>query len=165
MVKVVEKINGYMPVLLSLNDQEAIDISRALDDVAPIDSNLPNHAGYYEAGKNINAIANLSYLVIHSPHFATITTKNQEHYWVTEGYTSKPQYTTGAGDHFHSGVVVGLSCGLNPAESILLGNSLTAIFVRTGTTPDLKDLEKYISDYLNYIEYDNPEFPSKKFQF
>ena len=158
MVNTLNKIDEYIPVLLSLNDQEAIDISRALDGVVSIDPKLPSNAGYYEAGKNINTIANLSYLVIHSPHFATITTKDQEHYWVTEGYTSKPRFTTGAGDHFHSGVVVGLSCGLNPAESILLGNALTAIFVRTGNSPSLKELERFISDYLDYIKNDNPEF-------
>ncbi|MHA1456972.1 MAG: hypothetical protein ACTSR5_13490 [Promethearchaeota archaeon] len=49
---------------------------------------------------------NLSYLVIHSPHFATISTV-EDHYWITEGFTSKPKFTVGAGDYFHSGTVLG----------------------------------------------------------
>ncbi len=158
MLNTLKDIEEYFPVLLSLNDQEAIDITKALDGVPIINPNNQYHSDYYKAGININEKANLSYLVIHSPHFATITAKNQEHFWVTEGYTSKPRYTTGAGDHFHSGTVIGLSCGLNPAESILLGNALTAIFVRTGKSPSFKELERFIRDYLNYIESDNPEF-------
>ncbi|MFX1385360.1 MAG: PfkB family carbohydrate kinase, partial [Promethearchaeota archaeon] len=156
MLNTLKKIEDFMPVLLSLNDQEAIDISKALDGVDIIDPSKPEHSGYHKAGLNINKKASLSYLVIHSPYFATITTKNHDHFWITEGYTSKPRFTTGAGDHFHSGTVAGLSSGLSPAESILLGNALTAIFVRTGESPNLEDLEKFVSKYIDYIEKDNP---------
>ncbi|MHA1284772.1 MAG: hypothetical protein ACTSQP_19905 [Promethearchaeota archaeon] len=157
MLEQLGEIDNYLHVMLSLNDQEAIDISKALDDVKDIDPTRENFADYIEGGKNINEKVNISYLIIHSPHFATISTKDN-HFWVTEGFTSKPRFTTGAGDHFHSGAAVGLICDLTPPESILLGNALTAVFVRTGSSPDFKTLSQFIAKYMYYIENDDPNF-------
>lgn len=158
MLTILQKIDSKVPVMLSLNDQEAIDISRVLEEIDEIDPNKEDFRDYIEGGKKINDVLRLSYLVIHSPHFATITTKD-EHFWMTEGYTSKPRFTTGAGDHFHSGVAAGLACGLTAPEAILFGNSLTAVFVRTGDSPTIVILSQFIKRYLDYIEKENPEFP------
>ena len=160
MIKLLKKINEYIPVLLSLNDQEAVDITKNLDHVATIDPSKKNFKDYFDVGKRMNQELNLSYLVIHSPHFATISLSNEEHYWVTEGFTSKPKYTTGAGEYFHSGTIAALSCEMSPNESILIGNALTAIFVRTGSPPTFDKLKEYIFDYMSYIEEDKPEFPN-----
>ena len=157
MLSLLHKINTKVPVMLSLNDQEAIDVSKALLNVKEINPKNPYFMDYIEGGKLINNEVKLSYLVIHSPHFATISTEGS-HYWVTEGFTSQPRFTTGAGDHFHSGVAAGLSSGLNPAESILLGNALTAIFVRTGKSPNMDELAQFIHRYMEYIETDDPNF-------
>ena len=158
MLKLLRKIDEHIPVMLSLNDQEASDISKVLDNVKDIDTHKDNFEDYLEGGKLLNENIGISNLIIHSPHFATISTKNK-HYWVTEAYTSEPRYTTGAGDHFHSGAAAGLTCGLTPPEAILMGNALTAVFVRTGNSPNFKDLSNFINRYLEYIDVDNPEFP------
>ena len=158
MLKLLRKIDEHLPVMLSLNDQEASDISKVLGTVKDIDPHKENFEDYIDGGKLINDNVGISYLIIHSPHFATITTKNK-HYWVTEAYTSKPRYTTGAGDHFHSGAAVGLTCGLTPPEAILIGNALTAVFVRTGNSPNFNNLSNFINRYLDYINVDNPDFP------
>lgn len=158
MIEILKKVDSKMPVMLSLNDQEAIDISKTLETVDDIDPTKKNYEAYIEAGKNINQELKFHYLVIHSPHFATISTRS-DHYWVTEGYTSQPRFTTGAGDHFHSGVAAGLSCGLTPPESLLIGNALTAVFVRTGNSPNFDELRQFIKNYMDYIEKDNPNFP------
>ena len=156
LIKTLQNINDYIPVLLSANDQEALYLSKILPNVR----NLANSQSldFIESGKLINREANLSYLVIHSPHFATISTE-EDHYWITEGFTSKPKFTVGAGDHFHSGTVLGLSCNLTPPEAILLGNALTAIFVRTGNSPNFYQLSQFIGRYMDFIANDNPNFP------
>ena len=99
----------------------------------------------------------MSYVVIHSPHFATISTKDN-HYWITQAYTSKAKFTTGAGDHFHSAVAAGLACDLTPPEAILMANALTGIFIRTGNSPNFTELSQFIESYIEYVEKDNPEF-------
>ncbi|MHA1804457.1 MAG: hypothetical protein ACTSU4_07970 [Promethearchaeota archaeon] len=158
MVKVIKKLNEFIPVVLSLNDQEAIDISKALDGVKALDPEKKNFEDFIKGGFSINQELNLSYLVIHSPHFATISTP-RDHYWVYEAFTSRPSYTTSAGDHFNAGMVVGLSCDLSPPEAILLGNALTAVFVRTGFSPKFRDLSYFIENYLTYLKEDIPKFP------
>jgi hypothetical protein len=158
MLKLLHKIDDVIPVMLSLNDQEAIDISKALDNVNAINPNKENHADYIKGGKIINHEVNVSYLIVHSPYFATVSTIDN-HYWVTEGVTSKPRFTTGAGDHFHSGAAVGLTLELTPPEALIIGNALTAIFVRTGNSPNFNELTQFINNYMNYIEHDNPNFP------
>jgi hypothetical protein len=156
-LKILPKVDETIPLLLSLNDQEAIGVLSALNKAHLLKKKGKPIENLIEAGKYINKVLNLSYLVIHSPHFATITTKT-DHYWVTEGYTSNPRYTTSAGDHFNAGTVLGLACGLTPAEAILIGNAVTAIFVRTGKSPNNGDLKRFTENYLVYIEKDNPNF-------
>ncbi|MHA1147070.1 MAG: hypothetical protein ACTSR8_02385 [Promethearchaeota archaeon] len=161
MLKLLRKIDEEVPVMLSLNDQEAIDISKAIDEIRSIDPKKKKYADYIEGGKIMNDVLNLSYLVIHSPHFATISTRDS-HYWVTEGFTSKPKFTTGAGDHFHSGTAIGLTCNLSAPEALIIGNALTAIFVRTGNSPTLQELSQFIDYYIEYVENDYPNFPKKR---
>ena len=158
LITLLQKIDEQIPVMLSANDQEAIELSKAFKNIKDIDPHKNNFADFIDGGKRINKIANLSYLVFHSPHFATISTANN-HYWITEGFTSKPKYTVAAGDYFHSGTALGLICGLTPPESILLGNALTAIFVRTGFPPNFIDLIEFLQRYLTFIENDIPNFP------
>jgi hypothetical protein len=142
---------------LSLNDQEAIDISKALNKVKNIDPKKKDFKGFITAGKEINKELGLSYLVIHTPHFATCTLQNIEtHWWVTEGFTAHPSFTVSAGDHFNSGVLAGLLGNLSPPEALLLGNALTAIFVRTGISPDFALLKRFINKYMDYIHKDLP---------
>jgi hypothetical protein len=160
MVKILQKLEDQIPVLLSLNDQEAIDLSKVLDTVEKITPNKADFKDFFTAGKEINKHLGLSYLAIHSPHFATISLKNEmQHYWITEAYTSNPSYTVSAGDHFNSGLVAALLGGLSPPKAVLMGNALSAIFVRTGTSPNFGQLRKFIRRYLEYINHDNPHFP------
>ncbi|MHA1106203.1 MAG: hypothetical protein ACTSPN_10880 [Promethearchaeota archaeon] len=158
LISILGKINEKIPVMLSVNDQEAYFLSKFLDNVKTFTPYQENSTDYIDGGKRLNTEMNLSYLVIHSPHFATISTV-EDHYWITEGFTSKPKFTVGAGDYFHSGTVLALSCGLTPPEAILMGNALTAIFVRTGKSPNFNQLSQFISRYMEFIDNDNPNFP------
>ncbi|MBY9018470.1 MAG: hypothetical protein KGD66_06525 [Candidatus Lokiarchaeota archaeon] len=158
LIIILRKINEKIPVMLSVNDQEAYFLSKFLDNIKTFAPYQENSTDYIDGGKRLNTEMNLSYLVIHSPHFATISTV-EDHYWITEGFTSKPKFTVGAGDYFHSGTVLALSCGLTPPEAILMGNALTAIFVRTGKSPNFNQLSQFISRYMEFIDNDNPNFP------
>ncbi len=158
LVKILQKIDQQVPVMLSANDLEAYFLSKVLDKVKTFSSYQENSTDYIDGGKRLNTEINLSYLVIHSPHFATISTV-EDHYWITEGFTSKPKFTVGAGDYFHSGTVLALSCNLTPPEAILMGNALAAIFVRTGNSPNFNQLSQFISRYIEFIDNDNLNFP------
>jgi len=162
MLKSLQKVDEYMPSVLAMNDKETADVSRVL---SSDDSEFPRgkikeikkFEDYFDFGLKANEILNLSGIITHDPHFATITTK-KEHFWVTEGYTSKPKFTTAAGDHFTGGALLGLMCNLKANESILIGNALTAIFVRTGVSVSTKEVKRFIDNYLNYVINDIDEF-------
>jgi hypothetical protein len=155
MLSNLKKVNDHVPVLLSLNDQESIDIEHI---VAKKKVKSSHNLQYFsDLGVKLNDVIKISYLVIHSSHFATITTPD-DHSWITEGYTSQPRFTTGAGDHFNAGTVIGLTSSFKPSEAIAIGNALTAVFVRTGESPTLNALSNFIANYLNYIENDIPDF-------
>jgi hypothetical protein len=157
MIFTLKQINENMPVVLSLNDRETIDVANALSEykVPPVQKGKPET--YREAGKNINQVANLQHLLVHDPHFATMTSPDL-HIWVTEGYTSKPGFTTAAGDHFNAGILIGLMGGLSSAASLVIANAATAIFVRTGKSPNKTSLKKFISTYFDYILNDISTF-------
>ena len=157
-LKFISKIDEEIPLFLSLNDQEAKDILLTLNEINGLSTLKKNLNDLTDAGIYINKILNISYLIVHSPHFATITTKDN-HFWITEGFTSKPRYTTSAGDHFNAGSVLGLACNLTPPEALVMGNALTAIFVRTGKSPNFNELSQFIQIYMDYIKNDNPDFP------
>ncbi len=161
MIKILKKVDEFTPVVLSLNDQETNDLAKALNIQNKAKVNRENDDDLNEVGKYLNDELNLSYLIIHSPDFATISTEN-DHFWVKEGFTASPRYTTSAGDHFNAGMVIGLSCNLTPSEALIIGNALTAIFVRTGNSPNFQQLSYFIENYMNYIEKDIPDFPLNK---
>jgi hypothetical protein len=158
MIAILQKIDQEIPVMLTVNDREVIRLSHILSNVKPIMPKKENHKDFVKGGRLINDEINLSYFVIHSPHFATISTYS-DHYWITEGYTSTPNFTVAAGDHFNSGVALSLATKMTPPESILIGNALTAIFVRTGISPSFNQLIQYIERYMEFVVEDNPYFP------
>ncbi len=158
MIAILQKVDQEIPVMLTVNDREAIRLSHILSNVKPITPKKENNKDFVKGGRLINDEINLSYFVIHSPHFATISTYS-DHYWITEGYTSTPKFTVAAGDHFNSGVALSLTTKMTPPESILIGNALTAIFVRTGFSPSFNQLIQYIERYMEFVLEDKPYFP------
>ena len=161
MLNLLVKINGLIPVVLSVNDREVLDIVRTLkiEDQLTLKKNQPT--SYLYAGKEINSKLNFSYFVIHDPHFATISGVEQSknfHYWITEGFTSKPKYTVAAGDHFNAGLLNALLLGMSPSEACIIANAATAIFVRTGHSPSPKELKRFITQYFDYIKQDIYDF-------
>ncbi len=165
MLKLLEKINDLIPVVLSVNDREVLDIARAINLEEQLSIEKNNPTSYLSAGKRINSDLNFNYFVIHDPHFATISGVEQSknfHYWITEGFTSKPKYTVAAGDHFNAGLLNAILLGMSPSESCVIANAATAIFVRTGQSPSPKELKMFISHYFDYIKQDIDNFKINK---
>ncbi|MBN2155659.1 MAG: carbohydrate kinase family protein [Candidatus Lokiarchaeota archaeon] len=162
MLQLLHKVDEIMPVVLSMNDLETIAISKVLSrNSEKFGKNsleaIENRQDFYDIGERMNKLLDLSYLTSHDPHFTTITTR-EHHYWVTEGFTAHPNFTTAAGDHYNAGVLLGLVCGLHPYESLVLGNAVTAIFVRTGYSPSIEQTNKFITNYFHYVSMDDNTF-------
>jgi hypothetical protein len=152
MVHLLEKINDIdgMRSILSMNDKEAIQVSFAYSGICDI----KDFSDYYTTGLEMIDEFDIHAVVIHSPHFATVTTK--ENTWhVKEGFTTKPRFTTAAGDHFNGAFLVAIASGMfEPDESVLIANASTAHFVRTGVSPSVKDVQRFVSHYKEYVNGD-----------
>ncbi len=151
MLKILKEIDRSIPVVLSLNDQEAKDISTAFNKFRA------ESIEDYLLARKLNDLIDVSYLIVHTPHFAAISTKDRLS-WVAQAYTSHAKFTTSAGDHFNGGLILGLLCGLSPVEILLLGNAISSCFIRTGKSSLLDDLQKFVRNYDHYLEIDDPTF-------
>ena len=155
MLSLAAKINEFekMKVIISFNDKEIIQVLDALDRAAKIQ----DYTDYYTAGDEILKNVSINTAIIHSPHFATGTSENVSVH-VKEGYTSNPHFTTAAGDHFNGGVLMAIaSKKFQMDEALILGNAATAYFVRTGTSPDIQALYRFVSNYRSYVDKDIDE--------
>ena len=165
MLELLKKINELIPVVLSVNDREVMDIARTMNLEEQLKLEKNNPSSYLSAGKKLNSILDFNYFVIHDPHFATISgveLSKKFHYWITEGFTSRPKYTVAAGDHFNAGLLNALLLKMSPSESCVIANAATAIFVRTGKSPSPNELRMFISNYFDYIKQDIDNFKISK---
>jgi hypothetical protein len=151
MIKELEGINAIpgCKAVMSCNDKEAIQISQVLDD----DCEIATFTDYYTNAEKMMAHMDISMLVFHSPYFAMATTKDAM-WHVREAYTSKPKFTTAAGDHFNGGCLVALASGFEPDEALLIANATTAHFVRTGQSPSVDLVSAFLGNYQTYL-YDD----------
>ncbi len=162
MLNLLHGVETFMPTILSMNDRETIEVSKVLSRNSNTYGGKSLQAIYertdfYDIGTRMNELLDLSYITSHDPHFTTITTR-KDHFWVTEGFTAHPNYTTAAGDHYNAGLLLGLICGLAPYEALVLGNAVTAVFVRTGVSPAIPHVNSFIDNYFHYIEEDDNTF-------
>ncbi|NVM29996.1 MAG: hypothetical protein HWN65_14230 [Candidatus Helarchaeota archaeon] len=137
------RFEDHVQVVLLLNDLELIDLGTFIAEKASTDPlNLT---------ESIQKKLNLSFVISHGPKVATIATENLQNI-ILNAYTSSPQFTTAAGDHFDAGVAYALLLDL-PAEVLpLIGNCTTSFFVRKGVSPTPQDLQQFLSNYLKNIE-------------
>ncbi len=146
MVHLLSSINHHLSVTLSLNDKEGEELPNYIDGVRQV----LQPEDLWGEGILLRQVLNIDTLVIHTPHFATITTTSG-HQFVSQGFTRAPRFTTAAGDHFNAGLLFGQLQGFLPAESILVGNAVTGHFIRTGVSPSIAETRNFIQKYLQYV--------------
>ncbi len=63
-------------------------------------------------------------------------------------YTPKPRVSIGGGDHFNAGLVFALMDGFTLEEALYVASAVSGAYVRTGVTPTLTDLVRFISENI-----------------
>ena len=59
-------------------------------------------------------------------------------------FTAKPKISTGAGDHFNAGFVVGRLLGLGVAHSLQLAVAASGFYVRHAVSPNREQLVRFL---------------------
>jgi hypothetical protein len=136
------------PVTLSLNVNEANVLARALGLCRAGDDQQQALA---LAGA-LRACLGLSEVVIHRPQFA-VAAAASEQAALASAFCAHPKKSTGAGDRFNAGFVLGRLLGLEAASRLALGCATAGFFVRQARSATWVELADFVE--RNYLAPDH----------
>lgn len=132
----IRKFQDYFQVILGLNIREAMQIVR-------LSGKVPEGRSSGELAELLQKELGISTVAVHSVRRAAAS--SAEGTWtVNAPYCEKPVITTGAGDHFNAGFLLGLLTGSSLAESLILGTANSGYYVRNAVSPDREQLAKFL---------------------
>lgn len=142
-IKTLEQFKKYFQVTLGMNELEAIRVSKLFDkEKAP----KADHHTKDELLKLCHFLlkqSNLDCIVLHATKYACAATESEEAL-VDGPYCEKPLLTTGGGDNFNAGFLVGQALKLTLSDSCLLAVATSGHYVRTGKSPTLQELISFL---------------------
>ena len=125
----------YFRVILGLNEKEAIEMAQAHG--IAVGAAVPEER--CALAEALFETLDVDMLVVHPVAYALAVTRELTT-WVSGPFIRKPVLTTGAGDHFNAGLCLGELLGLPPNLSLLLGVTSSGFYVRSGRSPQCRDL-------------------------
>lgn len=134
-VNLLGRFKAFFNVIISLNQNEASLIAKALG--------LRNSTPDEEFVKNLFGLINVDILVIHRTNDA-LSYDGMSYEKCDTFFCDEPKILTGGGDNFNAGFCYSLLNDLNPFQSLLVGNAVSGSYVKTGISPNLINLIKFL---------------------
>ena len=134
-------------VVLGLNKKEAYDIANVLD---LFDDQSLKHmqVSLEDLNVAIQEYLEIDCVVIHPIDRSCCVIDGV--FYMEEGpYIEKPKLSTGAGDNFNAGFMLGMLLGLTPEQALLTGMSTSGFYVRNARSPEFKELYTFMNDWAN----------------
>lgn len=131
----------YGDVLLSCNYSEAVQIASALG--------LRPEGREEDLCAAIRRETGLRWVSIHT-RTGAFTCGGEQSVSARGFFTERPYISVGGGDHFNAGLAFGLLEGLELDGALLLGNAVAGCYVRSGISPDARQLAGFL-DSLSEI--------------
>ncbi len=138
-LKIIGEFQQHNDVMLGLNEPE----SQAVAKVLRLKKTPANPKGTASLAAAIREKLEIQSVLIHPPQYAAGADAQGE-VVVNGPYTPKPKTTTGAGDHFNAGLVIGRLLGLSLAHSLQLAVAASGYFVRHATSPNREQLVRFL---------------------
>ncbi len=141
-LSLITSFQNHFECILGLNEKEAFEVGEVL-----------GLTGYSHSRADLQA---LTAAIRQKVPVNTIVVHPTRHALACSGaavddvdgpFVAKPLITTGAGDHFNSGFVLGKLLGLSNAQSLLCGVSTSGFYVRTGQSPAVADIAGLMRDW------------------
>jgi hypothetical protein len=137
-LETISAFSRHFSVILGLNLREAVQVA-----------NLFN-GGFYTANCDLEVLiryisdyVKVKTLVIH-PVKESCCLVDGRFYHGTGPFCAKPKLTTGAGDNFNAGFVLGISLGLDPQEALFLGMASSGFYVRQSRSGSFEELKIFL---------------------
>jgi sugar/nucleoside kinase (ribokinase family) len=141
-LNIISRFGAFGSVTLGLNMKEAQRVHAELG-FSPRGVSADDLRAIAE---DIRLKIDLHTVVVHPRESAACATPEGT-FWVPGPYTDQPLITTGAGDHFNAGFSHGQILGLPPEACLGLGVCTSGHYVRTGQSPSLDDLERFLENW------------------
>jgi hypothetical protein len=134
-------ITSQCTSILSFNLKEAWQLG---DRFGGIFSGKKDPESVIELAKLLRAHVDVDKIVIHPNSGAACATEDGA-VFVPGPYCEEPLISTGAGDNFGAGCLAAVLSGCDDTEMLLMGNSTSGYFVRSGRTPDFSGLNQFLA--------------------
>lgn len=134
-INLLGRFRNYFSVSLSLNQNEANLIARAVD--------LVDYNSEEEFIKKLYALCKIDILIIHRTKDA-LAFDGVDYETFDTFFCKEPIILTGGGDNFNAGFCYALFHEFSLSESLLVANAVSGSYVKTGVSPDVNELIKFL---------------------
>jgi hypothetical protein len=138
-LKIIGEFQAHNDVILGLNEAESLHVAKVLR----LKKTPNNPKGTASLAAAIREKLELHTVVIHPISYAAGADAQGE-VFVNGPFTAKPKISTGAGDHFNAGFVVGRLLGLGVAHSLQLAVAASGFYVRHAVSPNREQLVRFL---------------------
>src|ERR1700743_272179 len=138
-LKIIGEFQQHNDVILGLNESESQHVAKVLR----LKKTPNNPKGTASLAAAIREKLELHTVVIHPVSYAAGAGAQGE-VFVNGPYTATPKISTGAGDHFNAGFVVGRLLGLGVAHSLQLAVAASGFYVRDAVSPNREQLVRFL---------------------
>ena len=136
-VSCMERYASRFDVILGANYQEALQIAQVLG--CPVQ----NGTDALELADQLKKKTKLQRIVVH-PVREAVCVSEQGAFRVDGPYCSDPKLTTGAGDNFNAGFLLGKILGMEDEDSLLLGTANSGFYVRNAGSAGYQELIHFL---------------------
>ncbi len=140
-LKLLGHMEQFAEVTLGLNLKEAQQVCLALDLLPPSET----RATVETAAAALREALGIGCCVIH-PRTGAAAAVVGELAWFDGPFVREPKISTGAGDHFNAGFMLGRMAGLGLAECLCTGVATSGHYVRTARPPTPGELADFVRD-------------------
>lgn len=138
----VQKFSKYFTVGMGFNEKESFEITELFG------AGRADFTEMKQVPVFLKEKLGLSYVVVH-PVRAAVGADNQENPRVDGPYCPKPKLTTGAGDNFNAGFLLGKMLGFSLEEALLVGTANSGFYVRNARSASYSELINFIERWAN----------------
>lgn len=139
-LKIIGDFQANHDVILGLNESEALHVAKVLR----LKKFPKTPKGYSGMSGAIREKLNLHTVVIHPTQYAVGSDEEDGEVQVAGPYTAKPKISTGAGDHFNAGFLIGRLLGLSLRHSLQLAVASSGFYVRHASSPNREQLVRFL---------------------
>lgn len=147
--KSLSELENHFKITVSLNRTEALDTARALNI-----ENDTDHGSYEKITSAIRSEMGISNFVLHTNDFA-LSVDGDDIKELKQPYCENPVLTTGAGDTFNGGYILGLLLTDNKEIQLAFASAAAGYFIRNGRQPKRKEMREFLEKYPDLFINEN----------